>query len=281
MQSAWETSERLRASPPQLEAAELTPLEVWAKRRGAVGGLIAACLIGGVFAIGWLSSRDIDLYRTGVGERKTVHLADGSVVQLNTASTIEVALRKSHRDIRLVRGEAQFQVAHDAERPFFVNAASARLRAVGTAFDVRLRDQAVVELTVTQGVVAVVSTAAHGGPAPHISAGGGAVIDGGAVAPTALGGEAVRQRTAWQQGVIEFKGETLAQVVDEFNRYQVHPIVIGDARLENIRVGGRFQVDEADKFLTAISSTFPIDVTHTSDGGVLLTIRQAKYSAPG
>lgn len=111
-------------------------------------------------------------------------------------------------------------------------------------------------------------------PAARIAAGGGAVVRSGAIAPTALDDQHLRQRTAWQEGVLEFDGESLAQVVGEFNRYRRQPIVIGDARLESLRIGGRFEVDEADKFLAALTSSFPIETIATADGGVLLVERQ-------
>lgn len=282
MEAAWDAAERLRASPPAVEATpEPQAPAAWPARRGVLGALAAACAVGGVATGAWLHARDLKLYRTGVGERRTVKLDDGSTVELNTASTIEVAMHAHRRDIRLVQGEAQFEVAHDASRPFWVTAGQARFRAVGTAFNVRIRAQ-VVELTVTQGIVAV---SAVGKPdqaaAPHIAAGHGAVVDGDAIAATALGGDTLRQRTAWQDGVLEFNGETLTQAVDELNRYQRHPIVIGDQRIADLRIGGRFQVNEADKFLTAVSSAFPVDVQHTGDGGVLLTARAEKSSDPG
>ncbi|MGA0601230.1 FecR family protein [Caulobacter sp. KR2-114] len=282
MEAAWEASERLRASPPAMEAtAAAPPPENRPARRGVIGALAAACAVGGIATGAWLHARDQRLYRTGVGERRTVRLDDGSSVELNTASTIEVAMHAHRRDVRLVQGEALFEVAHDAARPFWVTAGQARFRAVGTAFNVRIRSQ-VVELTVTQGVVAV---SAVGKPdqatAPHIAAGHGAVVDGGAIAATALADDTLRQRTAWQSGVLEFNGETLTQAVDELNRYQRRPIVIGDQRIADIRIGGRFQVNEADKFLTAVSSAFPVDVRRTDDGGVLLTARVEKSSDPG
>lgn len=281
MQAAWEASERLRASPPAVDTAPVSDARpAWPARRGVLGALAAACAVGGVLTGAWLHARDLKLYRTGVGERRTVRLDDGSTVELNTASTIEVALHAHRRDVRLVQGEAQFEVAHDASRPFWVTAGQARFRAVGTAFNVRIRNQ-VVELTVTQGVVAVSAAGKPEQAAPHIAAGHGAVVDGDAIAATSLGDDTLRQRTAWQEGVLEFNGETLTQAVDELNRYQRHPIVIGDQRIADIRIGGRFQVNEADKFLTAVSSAFPVDVQRTGDGGVLLTARGEKSSDPG
>ena len=221
--------------------------------------------------VGWRLMDNVDLYRTGVGERRTVALSDGSRLTLNTTSTVEVAFTRGERRLRLVRGEALFEVAHDASRPFLVEAGPARFRALGTAFNVRVRSD-VVELTVTQGVVGVMAgeAAVEKVASARIAAGGGAVVRSGAVAPTALDEQHLRQRTAWQDGVLEFDGESLAQVVGEFNRYRRQPIVIGDARLESLRIGGRVEVDEADRFLTALTSSFPIDAIATTDGGVLL-----------
>jgi len=277
MEAAWESAERLRAAPPPLEPdakADLGAPPAGASRRRLMFGALAAASTAVAATVGWRLLDNVELHRTGVGERRVVALADGSRVTLNTASTVELAFSANERRVRLVRGEALFEVAHDASRPFLVDAGSARFRALGTAFNVRLRPD-VVELTVTQGVVGVV--AEDGGAATTVSAkiaaGGGAVVRSGAVAPTALDGQHLRQRTAWQEGVLEFDGESLAQVVGEFNRYRQQPIVIGDARLEALRIGGRFEVDEADKFLAALTSSFPIEAIATDDGGVLLVER--------
>jgi transmembrane sensor len=276
MEAAWDLAGRLRADPPPIDKALPAGDSVpWLARRSMMGGLVAASVAATVVTAGWRFARDVDLYRTQVGERRVVKLADGSRVHLNTASTIEVALKRDRRLVRLVKGEALFEVAHDRQRPFLVDAGAARLRAVGTAFNVRIREN-VVELTVTEGVVAVAqagdSTARP--VTPHINAGDGAIIRTGAVAPTVLGGQLLRQRTAWQDGVIELEGETLPQAVEEFNRYRIQPIIVGDARLANIRVGGRFEVDEADKFLTALASGFPVDAIASADGSILLVARQ-------
>ncbi len=278
MEAAWEMSGRIRATPPALDQHEASLEQVskpWLSRRhimqGSVAAAVAACAVTAV----WRYARNVDLYRTRIGERRIVMLTDGSHVHLNTASTIEVAMREKWRHVRLVKGEALFEVAHDRNRPFMVDAGAARMLAVGTAFNVRIREN-FVELTVTDGTVAVVKTggALHDGIQPHIAAGVGAVIRSGAVAPTVLDSQVLRERTAWQDGVIEFHGDTLAQAVAEFNRYRDQPIIVGDTRLADLRVGGRFQVDDAEKFLTALSSSFPIETIKAADGSVMLVARQ-------
>lgn len=275
MEAAWEASERLRAAAPPLEGGAWGDADAQAGRargrRTFVFGAMAAASAAAAATVGWRLLDNVELYRTGVGERRIVALRDGSRVTLNTASTVEVSFSAAERRLRLVRGEGLFEVAHDPRRPFVVEAGAARFRALGTAFNVRVRPD-VVELTVTKGVVAVVAGEADVDrmPGARIAAGGGAVVRSGAVAPTTLDEQHLRQRTAWQGGVLEFDGESLAQVVGEFNRYRRQPIVIGDARLESLRIGGRFEVDEADRFLTALTSSFPIEAIATTDGGVLL-----------
>jgi transmembrane sensor len=277
MEAAWEAGERLRASPPSIEVPEApadlsdTPA---VSRRVLIGGSIAASIAAVGATAAWRYAGDVDLHHTRLGERRTITLADGSRIHLNTASAVEVALRKHSRRVRLVKGEALFEVAHDPSRPFLVDAGAARLRAVGTAFNVRIRDT-VVELTVTEGVVAVAENMddVHHPDVSKIAAGGGAVIGSGAMAPTALDPTILRQRTAWQDGVIELDGETLAQAVAEFNRYRGSPIIIGDPRLANLRVGGRFEVDEAEKFLTAVEGSFAVSAIPAADGSILLVTR--------
>lgn len=277
-EAAWDMSQRLCADPPPVGAlprAGDDALAMLLSRRGLMGGLLAASSAAVVATATWRYEKDVQLYRTRIGERRIVVLSDGSRVQLNTGSTIEVAMTRNTRKIRLVRGEALFEVAHNKARPFLVDAGTAQLRAVGTAFNVRIRND-VVELTVTEGIVAVTSggeVVRGAAAAPHIGAGGGAVIRPGAVAPTRLDQAEMRQRTAWREGVIELDGETLAQAVEEFNRYRDAPIILGDARLANIRVGGRFEVDEADKFLLALETGFPIRAMPSSDGSLLLVAR--------
>lgn len=277
MEAAWEAGERLRASPPPIEGPDAAADNgggTRVSRRTLVGGGLAASIATVGATVAWRYASDVDLHHTRLGERRVITLADGSRIHLNTASAVEVAMRKHSRRIRLVRGEALFEVAHDPRRPFLVDAGAARLRAVGTAFNVRIRDT-VVELTVTEGVVAVAEDTVdvHRPDVSKIVAGGGAVIGSGAVAPTALDPAILRQRTAWQDGVIELDGETLAQAVAEFNRYRDPPIIIGDPRLANLRVGGRFEVDEAEKFLIAIEGSFPISVIPATDGSILLVTR--------
>ncbi len=266
-------AERLKGSPIAMDPAnDAVIAEEGGKRftrRGAIG-LAAAGLAALSLPVGLSLLKDPERYSTLKGERRTIALPDGSTLNLNTASQVEVAFDKGHRLIRLVEGEALFDVAHDPARPFIVAVKSTRFRAVGTAFNVRMRRD-IVELTVTEGVVAVRDDD-HDDKADfaRIGAGRGAVVGSGTIAVTPLDRELVSQRVAWRDGVIELDGNTIEQAVDEFNRYRDHPLLIGDPRIASLRVGGRFEVRESDRFLTALQRSFPIRALPGVDQSVLL-----------
>ncbi|MEH3105955.1 MAG: FecR domain-containing protein [Sphingomonas fennica] len=270
---AWDAGAALRpAAPPVPE-----PAPVDRGRRRLVAGVVAA---GAATAIGVplaLRTRGGHAdYATAIGERRTVTLADGSRVGLNTDTRIAVRYGRTHRVVRLIRGEALFDVAHDAARPFLVEVGRSWIRAVGTAFNVRVRRD-LAELTVTEGVVALGDheTPRTGeAPAARVAAGQGAVIRAAAATPIALDPALVAQRVAWADGVIDLAGNTVEQAVEEFNRYRPAPILIGDQRLASIHVGGRFETGEADKFLKAIQRTLPVDTVRNADGSVLLVYRE-------
>jgi transmembrane sensor len=230
--------------------------------------------VGGAGGTALLAARRGRRYVTRVGERRKVRLADGSAVTLNTDSEIRVSFSRDRRDLQLKRGEALFEVARDASRPFVVAAGEASVRAVGTAFNIRLRDR-LTEVTVTEGVVAVhdrrsgrsTTAAAKAG---HVSAGGGMVVAPGAVASINLDSEALRTRLAWRQGMIELRGETLEQAVAEFNRYSARKLIIGDPRIASIRVGGEFGINESDKFVEALKTGFDVRATSGDSGDIYL-----------
>src|SRR6185369_14152926 len=104
-----------------------------------------------------LAQPSID-YATAVGEQRNVPLADGSILAINTASQVQVvSLGRDSRELRLVRGEAHFMVAHDPTRPFRVSAAGHVVQAIGTAFDVQLLDGGGLEVIVSEGHVKLLS----------------------------------------------------------------------------------------------------------------------------
>jgi transmembrane sensor len=277
MDAVWDSARCLRAGPElaiDLGAQDLEPARPrWsATRRGFAAGLIAAAGAGVGLAVP--SVRRLlfgQSIHTAIGERRDVALADGSIVRLNTASRVQVRMTETARIVRLIDGEALFDVAHDENRPFLVDVGHARIRAVGTEFNVRIRSE-LVELTVTEGTVAVAETDERRplDDQMHVTAGHGALIRRGMVARASLDSESFRQRTAWREGVIELDGNTVEQAVTEFNRYRDKPMVVGDQAIATMRVGGRFGISESEKFLAALQQTLPVRAITGSDGTVML-----------
>jgi transmembrane sensor len=272
-EASWEFSERLIDARPPIsidDSVDVMPqapagwMNSRVGRRAAMG-LLAATIVGAGGTALQLHGA-VTRYRTDLGEEKAVTLMDGSVIHLNTETSVEVALRDTVRELRLLKGEARFDVAHDPNRPFLVTAGSATLRAVGTAFNVRLRSD-FTELTVIDGVVAV----RDGQSTPRqVKAGGAAAIRSGTVAVTTLEPAYVKQRLAWQNGLIELDGETLAQAVEEFNRYRRTPLVIGDPQLASLRIGGTFRSGNSDDFVRALADGFGIRAIEGSDSAIIL-----------
>ncbi|WP_116091812.1 FecR family protein [Sphingomonas crusticola] len=217
---------------------------------GAGSAALAASLAGG-----FLLPRRGDRYRTRLGEIRHVPLDDGSVATINTGSDIDVALEKVTRRVRLVRGEAWFQVAKDRDRPFLVEAGPIRVRAVGTAFSVRRRDNG-ADVLVTEGAVEAWVNGAEGHRV-RLTAGQRAfVADNASITEKQQAPSEVDRALAWRGGKIDLAGESLRAAASEFNRYNQRKIVIDDPALSQEGFYGIFRVDDPVGFATAVQRSF-------------------------
>ncbi len=204
-----------------------------------------------------------------MGEQRSVTLDDGSLVTLNTSSAIEVRLTKHRRDIKLLAGEALFQVARDATRPFDVSVGVTTVRAVGTEFNIdQLADTTTV--TVVEGRVAVYT-------ADALSPG---VRTGTTNLPLAAGEQLtvaprsarhpvpanVAMATAWTQRKLVFDHRPLGQVAAEFNRYNHLKIEIRSVDLRNQEVTGVFDANDPDSFTEFLSALPDVTIDRSPDG---------------
>jgi transmembrane sensor len=199
-------------------------------------------------------------YSTGMGEQRSIVLSDGSTVDLNTRSRIRVRFTGSQRRVDLLKGQALFQVAHDAARPFVVRSDTAQVRAVGTQFDV-YRARSGTTVTVLEGRVAVVDTRAQvrapseksfaasesgesaDGNAIFVAAGEQLTI--GSKAPARPVVAATGSDMPWRQRRLEFHATPLASVVEEYNRYHERHLRIDDAALEQLPISGVFSATDS------------------------------------
>jgi len=266
---------RKLASPPPLSAqlgrrSDASALRLNRSRRrlmavaASVIALVAAGYAGRAF---WNNEAEPSVsYETAIGSQRSIVLTDGSTILLNTDSRIDVDFTHARREIRLVHGEAYFEVAHNKQRPFLVIAGNGVVRDVGTAFAVRLLPQE-VEVTVTKGDVEL-GTINHVGddPATHahmlgnIAAGQNAVFSD-KVQNLALVSEAeLNRKLAWRNGVLVYAGEPLSRVVADIGRYTSVKIEIADQRLNDLQVGGYFEVGKIDRIFEALEKNFGVHV---------------------
>jgi len=224
---------------------------------------------------------------TAVGEQRTIKLTDGSTVQMNTDSQIKVDFSAPVRNIRLLRGEAHFDVAKDTKRPFFVYAANGAVKAVGTAFTVRLRLNDAVEVTVEEGRVALASVVSspkgstdqamvgfidESRPSiAELTAGQSAVFIEQVEKLAQMQQPEISRKLSWRQGMLAYAGDPLADVIADVSRYTDVTIEIADPSLKNMPIGGYFRVGEVNALLDSLELTFGLDVQHISKTHIRLS----------
>ena len=206
-------------------------------------------------------------YATGVGQQARVRLDDGTLVELNTDSRIEVRFGRHMRSVRLVRGEAMFHVARDG-RPFTVQTPSARLETPRADFTVRLVTAGAAVL-VSHGAALATETGGNG-DVVAIDAATQAVVTPDRARVVKVSDDDMERKLAWRHGAIELDGETLADAAGEFNRYSTRQIVIADPATAALHVGGYFRDNDIDAFVFAITHTFPVKVAGSSSEKVVL-----------
>lgn len=243
-------------------------------------------------------------YATATGERLTVTLEDGSQLTLNTRTELKVAFTRAERVVRLASGQALFEVAKDARRPFIVEANNRRFVAVGTAFDVRI-DGAQIDVTMIEGTVRVEratslkptesagSTVTQTTRWPPKDSAARTDFDT-AVSPqllvtTLTAGEQLtvdneshdhvrsadpERVTSWRHGQVIFENTRLAEAIAELNRYSDMKIELTDPALADLRLSGGFATGHPNLFIEAITSYFPIQVVKIDEHVVILSARK-------
>jgi transmembrane sensor len=264
-----------KITPATLMARGLQPLQGAPRRRTEdlvmpdrrrVVGIAVAIAASGVFA--WIGAyhHGWKTYETGIGALEKDQLEDGSTVDLNTSTVLNVRISGSRREVTLVHGEALFHVAHDPSRPFYVTAGGTVVRAVGTAFSVRIRDAEHVDVLVEEGRVAVGAPGTEANfenpsllaKAEMVSAGEAARVRPKSVFKSTLTEKDIARKLAWTTGRLVFQGETLEDAVQEFNRYNERKITIADASILNvpIQMGGSIRTTDPDSFIAALRQMF-------------------------
>jgi transmembrane sensor len=228
-------------------AARRSPLGIWT----VAASTCLVALTGAWLALG---SRE-GIIETELAERRQIMLTDGTVVQLEPETQLRVRFEDHERHVVLERGRALFRVAKDAQRPFWVSANQASVRAVGTAFGVESAERGVI-VTVAEGKVAVWRAGGElppgEGPAMPILTAGQQVTVQSTGALESVRTVDTARALAWAQGQLVFENDTLADVVGEFNRYNRTQLYLDDRRLASRRVSGVFEATDTETLLAFI-----------------------------
>jgi transmembrane sensor len=270
---AWELSREVGGSAAIRNALAELDEQLATRSPVAAGGrpparrlwswLAAAASLGALSLLTlWLTHRspvEVADYATGVGEQRTVTLADQSTITLNTDTAVRATYSQGSRRIDLQRGEALFGVTKNAARPFEVHALDGVSVAVGTQYDVRI-DGNRTDVSVLEGTVSVKSSGAD----PQSVSAGEAVdyAQGGTVsAPHPADTNQIR---GWQSQRIVINDATLADALREYNRYTKLPIVLGSPELGDRRVNGVFHIGDEDAFLGALEQGLHVKISKTA-----------------
>ncbi len=196
-----------------------------------------------------------DTYATRKGEVLRVPLQDGSAITLNSATEVEVDYDRTRRGIRLLHGEAIFDVARNRDVPFVVEAGGTSVTAVGTSFSVRLdrpRDEQVLVL-VREGIVDVAETASTTAPARVLANSQVVAHRGKGIRVERLPEDGLAQKLAWREGMLSFNGDTLGSAAEQFLRYSDLRIVIDDPGVRERRIVGLYSASDPAGFARSVA----------------------------
>ncbi|MBS0662173.1 MAG: FecR domain-containing protein [Verrucomicrobia bacterium] len=261
-------------------AIDLPPVGI--RRRAAWGGwaaglaLAAAAAVAVIFWPGRPASQRQDR-ATPAGQRQSLTLADGSMIDLNAQTNIQIEITGHSRQVRLAAGEAFFVVHKDPSRPFVVETPAGSVRVTGTKFDVRADRDGQFEVTVLEGSVQTHPLGAGGTPAaPRALAPGDQLSASPAgVEVRKLTPAEVEDAVAWRQGQIVFNGVPLRDALARFARYHGRGIIVAP-EVADRRVGGRYSLDDLDGFFSFIEEGLQVRVTRELNGTVRVSARSVR-----
>jgi transmembrane sensor len=254
--------------------------------RWAAAALMVIAVLAGLWNSGHIWTSRSSVYSTATGEQRNVQLADGSIMELNTQSSVRVDVTSATYEVYLLRGEALFDVRHNPARPFRVHAGRTLVEDVGTQFTVRrTEDLTMVAVSVVAGSVRVSpdkSTDSIGKssvrspvvvtgteyqplhePVRIVAGEQARVVDDGLLIERNT--ISIAQAVAWRQGRLSFSGATLAEIIAEFNRYNTRKIILYGDSLGKHRYSGVFSARDPESFVAYLREDNGIEVEDSKD----------------
>jgi transmembrane sensor len=274
-EAVWTDLQNMKGRP------ELAALSESPRRRSGIAigiGIAAAILIASVLGF-WSHQQDAtrqrQSYATGTAEIRTLLLPDGTVVSLGARTKISTEFSDRERLVQLSGGEALFAVTRDSRRPFIVRSGNARVRVLGTRFELR-SGEGRLRIGVAEGVIEVISATQP----PHSSAANRHVLTAGQqVAVTPAGEFSAIERAqapgAWTGGHFRYDGAPLADVVSDASRYHPRPIELESPDLGRLRVSTSFGISQIAQMIDTLPDVLPVSVENQADGTIVLRRRAA------
>ncbi len=264
LEAAWARTERLAAL--RGTASGDSKISSRVRMLPAIVGIaasIAVLAVAGLAAGKFLQPHSqIRTYATPVGGHKLVHFADGTKIELNTNTVLRAEMTTRNRTIWLDKGEAYFQVKHDAAHPFTVFAGDHRITDLGTKFLVR-RDSGRLEVAVEQGRVAFKTSDAKAPlQAALLSRGDAVVATPNSTMMNKMSPAELANELTWRRGVLVFKHMRLADAAAEFNRYNRIKLVVANSVAANRLIGATFPVNDVDRFARVARDVLGLQVVY-------------------
>lgn len=234
-------------------------------RIAAVMGLFTVL---GVSGATYFRQPEAQTFATAVGGHKVITLFDGSQIELNTDTVVQVGGGANQRTVRLVRGEAYFQVHHDAEHVFSVSAAGHRVTDLGTKFVMRARGDH-LEVTLLEGKASLEPEDAGQGEPLILKPGDVALATGRSVSLERRVQRELIEDIAWRKGIIVFDNTSLSDAAAEFNRYNARKIVLSGVNGARFKLNGAIRTNDREEFVRLARNMFALHVEEYADRTII------------
>jgi transmembrane sensor len=270
LETAWDSADRLAVlrRPAEVDAPA-KPNRMLSFLSGVAAVVVIVAL--GVAATIYFRSPGEKIYATQIGGHKTIALADGSSIELNTDTVVRVG-GESYRRVLLVQGEAYFQIKHNPAHPFVVEAGDHRVIDLGTKFSVRSSGQQ-VQVTLVEGRARFESTNASSHSAPALlTPGDVAVATANSLSVASITKKSTRDMAddlGWRHGVLVFKRVALGDAAAEFNRYSHDKLIVSDPEIAGLTISGTFPTGGVGTFSHAAQEAFGLHVQRYGDEMVI------------
>jgi len=259
----WQRTERLtilRGSEAQSVGEDATHRIGYFLTRFAALMLCVAIIAG---ATAYLRAPRDEIYATSIGGHKTVTFSDGSQIELNTDTVLRVNMA-DNRKVRLEKGEAYFQIEHDATHPFVVNIADHIVTDLGTKFLLRSGSNG-IKITLVEGRARIDSANLFGPKqSATLKAGDVAVATTGAISVARASKDDLANELGWRRGMLVFHHATLEEAAEQYNRYSAKPVVIADSKVGRMIFSATLPSNNVDTFIRVAEKLFNI---HSQDRG--------------